>query len=69
MFWYGHPLIDEGAGRIKTDPLNEQRIETVLNRYEEWSKKNNNFDNLKYTIDSSQLRKSAIVFPLAGFAV
>lgn len=34
MFWYGHPLVNQGAGRIKTDNLNEQRIELVLNRFE-----------------------------------
>lgn len=33
MFWYGHPLVNQGAGRIKTDKINEQRIETVLSRF------------------------------------
>jgi len=26
MFKYGNPIILEGSGRIKTDPLNESRI-------------------------------------------
>jgi len=26
MFKHGNPIILEGAGRIKTDPLNEKRI-------------------------------------------
>ena len=26
MFPQGNPIILEGAGRIKTDPINEQRI-------------------------------------------
>jgi len=34
MFWYGNPLVNQGAGRIKTDSVNEQRIELVLNRFE-----------------------------------
>ena len=37
MFDYSHPLINSGAGRNKTDPENERRVELVLDRYEEWS--------------------------------
>jgi hypothetical protein len=33
MFAYTHPLINEGAGRIKTDPENELRIKLVLDRF------------------------------------
>ena len=29
-----HPLITQDAGRIKSDPLNEERIQNVLTRYE-----------------------------------
>lgn len=36
MFSYPHPLNNEGAGRVKTDPVNEERIQKVLNRYSEW---------------------------------
>ena len=40
MFSYVHPLLTENAGRIKTDPINEQRIAMVLDRFEEWAHKN-----------------------------
>ena len=33
MFAFTHPLIAQGAGRVKTDPINEDRIKTVLDRY------------------------------------
>jgi hypothetical protein len=33
MFAYTHPLINEGAGRIKTDSDNEIRIQLVLDRF------------------------------------
>jgi hypothetical protein len=33
MFAYNHPLITEGAGRIKTDALNDERINLVLDRF------------------------------------
>ena len=67
--WYTHPLLTQGAGRIKTDPLNEERINSVLNRYEEWAKKNNLNGNLKYNVNESQMNRSKFLFPLAGFAV
>lgn len=38
MFWYGNPLLTQGAGRIKTDSVNEERIEAVLGRFEKWAK-------------------------------
>jgi hypothetical protein len=40
MFSYGNPIILEKAGRIKTDSLNEERIDTVISRFEEWAKNN-----------------------------
>ena len=69
MFWYGHPLVNQGAGRIKTDSLNEQRIETALNRFEEWANERGILKSFKYGITKEQMEKSRIVFPLAGFAV
>ena len=38
-----YPLINEGAGRIKTDPENERRVGLVVDRYEEWSRKKKGF--------------------------
>ena len=69
MFWYGHPLVNQGAGRIKTDSLNEQRIETALNRFEEWANERGILKSFKYGLNKEQMEKSRIVFPLAGFAV
>ena len=69
MFSYTHPLLTQGAGRIKTDPVNEQRIQTVLQRYEEWASKNSPANTLTYNVDRNQLTKSMILFPLAGTAV
>jgi hypothetical protein len=50
MFWYGHPLVNLGAGRIKTDSINEQRIETVLNRFEEWANERGVLKNFRYSV-------------------
>ena len=50
MFWYGHPLVAQGAGRIKTDRINEERIETVLNRFEDWANQRGILKNFKYSI-------------------
>lgn len=33
MFAYSHPLISQGDGRVKTDPVNESRIQLVLDRF------------------------------------
>lgn len=38
MFQYTHPLVNEGAGRIKSDPVNEARINQVLNNYRQSNK-------------------------------
>jgi hypothetical protein len=69
MFQYGNPILLEGSGRIKTDPLNEQRIELVLARFEEWARANGKADSLRYIINKEQSTRSAIAFPAAGFAV
>ena len=67
MFAYNHPLLTRGAGRIKTDPINDERIETVLNRFEQYAKTHS--IPLTYNIDGVQASRSKIVFPLAGFTV
>lgn len=69
MFKYGNPIILEGSGRIKTDPLNESRIEQVLGRFEEWARANGQVDKLSYAVTKEQVGKSLIAFPAAGFAV
>ena len=69
MFWYGHPLINQGAGRIKTDRINEDRIETVLNRFEEWANPRGILKNFRYSVTKEQVQKSQVAFPLAGLAV
>jgi alpha-L-arabinofuranosidase len=69
MFAYNHPLITEGAGRIKTDALNDERINIVIDRFEEWAKKNEKAELLQYNVDANQLAKSKYMFPLAGAAV
>lgn len=72
MFAFSHPLIAQGAGRIKTDPVNEQRIQLVLDRYEEWAHKNVDKlgpDHLQYGINKEQVEKSLYIFPAAGAAV
>ena len=69
MFKYGNPILLEGSGRIKTDSLNEQRIETVLSRFEEWVSSRGQMDRFSYSINSGQLQRSLVAFPAAGFAV
>ena len=69
MFKYGNPIIKEGAGRIKTDALNEQRIETVLSRFEEWAKAKGQIDRFTYTINATEANRSLLAFPAAGLAV
>jgi hypothetical protein len=51
MFPYGNPIILEGSGRIKTDCLNERRIELVLSRFEEWARTKNESDKLTYAVN------------------
>lgn len=41
----------------------------VLDRYEEWSRKNGADSQLKYNVDRNQLCKSMVLFPLTGAAV
>lgn len=41
MFAYPHPLLNLNAGRVKNDPLNEQRIKQVLASYQKHSGTNN----------------------------
>lgn len=69
MFKYGNPIILEGSGRIKTDPVNEKRIELVLSRFEEWAKKNSQLEKFSYAINKTEGNRSLIAFPAAGFAV
>ena len=69
MYQYGNPIILEGAGRIKTDPINEQRLQLVLARFEEWAQANGKSDSLKYIINKDQATRSLFAFPAAGFAV
>ena len=69
MFPHGNPIIKEGAGRIKTDPINERRIELALSRFEEWARGKGRMGDFKYVVDQSQRNKSYVAFPLAGFAV
>jgi hypothetical protein len=69
MFRHGNPIINEGAGRIKTDSINEKRIETVLERFDEWVTQHGGKDKFKYAVNSAQLQRSMIAFPAAGLAV
>lgn len=72
MFAYSHPLIAQGAGRVKTDPVNEKRIQLVLDRYEEWANQNADKlgpNHLQYGINKEQVEKSRYIFPAAGAAV
>jgi hypothetical protein len=69
MFPYGNPIILEGSGRIKTDSLNQKRIDLVITRFEEWARAHGNHDNLSYIINKEQYNKSLIAFPAAGLAV
>lgn len=69
MFKYGNPIILDGSGRIKTDHLNEQRIELVLSRFEEWASAKGQLDKFKYAINKTESDRSLIAFPAAGFAV
>lgn len=41
----------------------------VLDRYEEWARKNAADSQLKYNVDKNQLLKSMILFPLTGAVV
>lgn len=69
MFRYGNPIIKDGSGRIKTDPLNEQRIEAVLSRFEEWASAKGQMEKFTYAINATEASRSLIAFPAAGFAV
>lgn len=69
MFRYGNPIINEGAGRIKTDSVNEKRIEMVLSRFEEWTATHGGSDQFKYAVNLSQQQRSLVAFPAAGLAV
>ncbi len=51
MFKYGNPVLLEGSGRIKTDPLNEKRIEMVLSRFEQWTEQKGGKDKFTYSVD------------------
>lgn len=33
MFAFPNVQVNEGAGRVKSDPINEQRIQMVLDRH------------------------------------
>ena len=54
MFKYGNPIILEGSGRIKTDPVNEKRIETVLSRFEEWTRKHDASNKFTFSINATE---------------
>ncbi len=69
MFKYGNPIILEGSGRIKTDALNESRIEQVLGRFEQWAGAQGQLEKFSYSVTKDQVSKSLIAFPAAGFAV
>lgn len=69
MFKFGNPIVLDGSGRIKTDSINEQRIELVLSRFDEWAKTNGKADNFSYAITKEQSNRSLVAFPAAGFAV
>jgi hypothetical protein len=51
MFPYGNPIILQNSGRVKTDSLNESRIEIVLDRFEEWSKAKKNPNDFTFIIN------------------
>ena len=69
MFKYGNPIILEGSGRIKTDAVNEQNIERVLGRFEEWTSGRGQSDRFSYAVNAVQEQRSLVAFPAAGFAV
>lgn len=69
MFPYGNPIILEGSGRIKTDSLNEKRINLVLTRFEEWARAHSALDKFTYIINKEQCTKSLFAFPITGFIV
>lgn len=69
MFKFGNPIVLDGSGRIKTDSINEQRIELVLSRFDEWAKTNGKADKFSYAITKEQSNRSLVAFPAAGFAV
>ena len=69
MFKYGNPLILENSGRVRTDALNEKRIELALSRFEEWARSHSQVDKFTYAISKTEENRSLIAFPAAGFAV
>lgn len=54
MFPYGNPIILEGSGRIKTDPLNEERIKLVLDRFQEWAAVRGQTKKFNYSVTKDQ---------------
>lgn len=69
MFKYGNPIILEGSGRIKTDAVNEKRIETALARFEEWTAVQGKTNKFQYSVSLTQEQRSLVAFPAAGLAV
>ena len=67
QFPFPHPVVNEGAGRVKSDCLNDQRIETILDRFYEVAREQGRKLNL--IITKEQVDKSRILFPLTGLAV
>lgn len=67
QFPFPHPVVNEGAGRIKSDCLNDQRIETILDRFYEVATEQGR--KLNFFITKEQVDKSRVLFPLTGLAV
>ena len=69
MFDYENPLVNYGAGRIKSDPVNEARIEHVINTYRALHKEK--FDQLEseLLVNEKIVNNSRTVFPVVGALV
>ena len=69
MFHYDHPLVNLGAGRFKSDPINDQNIERALNNYRSQNKEK--FDALEadLPINEKTVRLSKYLFPCISTVV
>lgn len=68
MFAFPNVQVNEGAGRTKTDPINEKRIQLVLDRHEEWYLKNHG-KSLPYFVTKEQAQRGLILYPTLGAVV
>lgn len=64
---FGSPFVNEGSGRIKTDPENEERIERILTNY--LSTNPQVHEKFEWIVNKKQRDMARFGLPLFGFIV